>query len=336
MNACTPTPEPGSNPTLPLAELLPLPAEFAPIDSNNIHLPADHQAHEQYRLDVWTILAWLQDKQQQPYTLQFTILRIGLQSEPPVRKSNWAVQQLYGAELKLFSGSELILQQQKLSRSGLGLAGTDTQKIWLDDWQLAYPEPGAGIRLKTAALVLQLNWQASAAAQPVTVFPGIPQSPVGYIQAPLPVTGRLQLDKLMLNVNGQGWFEHVWGNGLPMGRGQLGLVQIRALLKDDHWLHCAQLQRRIGGGTALGGCTRFDGQTAQTYDRRAVVLSPQGSTRSWQVQFTASGSTMSVQAITKLAAHSLGIYSAAASLYSQWSGKQVTTNAWLELAGWPL
>ena len=316
-----------------------------------------HAAHPAQRIDIWTATLWLQDETGEAYSSQLTMLRLALRPARPdeqgpqqgLAQSLWATQALYSARLSLNSGRQHS-HTERLSRAALGLAGASEQGVWLEQWRMLLPQDKTGTFELYAVgddftLSLRGLNQAVPKPQPLTLVPGLPASPVGYVQTPLPVSGEIEQTGTSRAVNGQVWFDHFWGNGLPLGRGQLGVVHVRALLSNGLALQCLQLRRRNGGGTPIGGCTVFalPGFTSVvptgslSLDRRKVQLNPTTKAGHLPVQWLLESSepalSLRIQA-AHTGADSNSIISRPARVEGIYAGTPVTGQAWLELSGW--
>ena len=303
--------------------------------------PGEHGEHVMQRLDVWSVLLWLQEASQQDtsrrgYTAQLQFVRLGAKPGQVQRASQWAAHSIYWARLRVQNSTGESWQSAHVARAALGLAGADPERVWLGQWRLTPPHSGAEITIESADLALALNYGDSVEPRPLTLLPGFGDvSPVGYVQAPMTVQGQLRLHEQALAVSGQAWFDHIWGNGMPVASGQLGVVRLRAFW-DNAWLDCTQLRRRSGGGTPLGGCTLFDGQTLLSLDRRSVELTPRYALSErmpleWSLRISQIDLELRIAAQREPNAESLIEMPAVVEGHAR--GQAVQGKAWLEVAG---
>ena len=343
--ACVPTErEQNSTTLIRLADYLRLAVlqperHFDKLDNSPLEFPADHGAHPAQRLDVWSALFWLHDSSARDFTAQLVIVRLAGKPGAPQRGSRWATHEIYMGRLSAQNSAGQDWQAERLARGALGLSGADSGRVWLEQWRLAYPRAGAEIHVESAELALQMQWLNTAQPQAITLLPGFSASPLGYAQTPIAVAGQLRLNQQSITVTGQAWFDHVWGNGLPLASGQLGVVRLRALLDDGTWLDCMQLRRRNGGGTPLGGCTLYNGETTLNLDRRAVNLSPRYALSErlpleWTLRI--SQADLSLRVYVQGEPEAIPLIALPALIEGYIQGRTIQGKAWLELGGFEL
>lgn len=89
--------------------------------------PQDYGPHSAYQREQWQIKTL--DDCPTPFSL--TIERVSVLSEdfPQVRSSAWATRSILTADL-----TQGDTRSTRASRAVLGLAGTDEQQVWVEDW----------------------------------------------------------------------------------------------------------------------------------------------------------------------------------------------------------
>ncbi|SDW36868.1 lipocalin-like domain-containing protein [Thiocapsa roseopersicina] len=252
-----------------------------------VRFPADHGAHPDYRGELWNLFGQLNDTQGGRYDFQFSLTRVALAANPPVRASEWAANAIYRGRLTLTrAGEPGVRSAERLTRAALGLAGAGSQPIsvWIEDWSLSHPDGQPELpRMRLVAdgegpaLTLDL-----IAGKPPIPFAdlGLLGGDVGglglqaYLLPRMAATGTVTLDGEPRSVEGQVWLDHAWGT-LPSGGGQVGLNRFAIQLDRDRELVCVQLRREDGTGTRIPACALIlaDGQV-QSFRRREIRLEP--------------------------------------------------------------
>jgi len=341
LSACGP-PEPEPSSGLNLLALLQPSGAFRQPTVLDLNDPGLHGAHPEQRIDLWTATIWLQDTKGQDYSGQLAIVRFGLTSDEAVseRRSQWAAQELYSARFSLGDETQS-WQAERIARAALGLAGAEAQGVWLEQWRLSLPRRDNPTVLLSVEFqdsrMLQLTGQTHAAPQALELAPGLPASPLGYVLPPIAVEGRLMIADESRPVSGQIWLDHVWGNGLPLGRGQLGLLQLRISLDNGLRLHCLQLRRRDGSGTPIGGCNVFGplSNNTQVLDRRALQLQPQQDLMQWTLDSEHAALSLRIRA-TDMAGGGFAGSAHSAVVEGTYQANTVRGRAWLELSGFAI
>ncbi len=268
------SPEPSPSVALPLAALQSVAARFPEPDPETLRWPADHAAHPTQFAEVWLFAGLLETTGGERYGFQLALFRLGLEAEPPVRRSAWATSQLYRGHLIISSTSGLLHASERYSRAALGLSGSDPEpaRVWLEDWQVVFDWPHA-IRVQAGerdhGLALDLAPQIS---EPLPLAgPGYR----GYWLPALRVDGELILPSGPVPVTGHALLDRLWGRSLPLGAGQLAQSRLWLALADGRAVRCSRLQRRSGGGTPLGEClVRERDGVVRRFDRRELDFAP--------------------------------------------------------------
>ena len=345
LSACKDLPPVASQPSgLNVLEFLPPLAGFQQVDEVELDTPDLHDAHPAQRVELWASTFWLQDETGQLVSGQLAILRLALaaeHSEDSARRSHWVTQQLYSAKLSLTYATQQ-WQAERTARAALGLAGASQRGVWLEQWRLGFPQKSEPFQLHAKAddFALSLSGKAPLEPQQLTLLPGLTNSPLGYVQAPIAATGVLNIENVDHSVSGQLWFDHVWGNGLPVGRGQLGLVQLRVLLNNGIHLQCLQLRRRSGGGVPIGGCTVFNlAVEGISLDRHSLQLHPlpavtqSGLPLHWLLESTVLQLSLKIKAETAAGTGNRFTSAQPATVEGTYADNEVSGQAWLELSG---
>lgn len=89
--------------------------------------PQDYGSHPTYQREQWQF----QTLNDCPTPFSLTIERVSVLSEdfPQVRSSAWATRSILTADL-----TQGDIQSSRASRAVIGLAGTDEQQVWVEDW----------------------------------------------------------------------------------------------------------------------------------------------------------------------------------------------------------
>lgn len=185
-----------------------------------VGVPQDLGSHPDYRLEWWYLTANLQGPGGEPFGLQWTLFRLGLQPGGSPG-TGWKQDELWLAHAAL-SRPGAHRFAAKAGRGGTGQAGVTTQPFaaWIDDWQLVASADdslalqaqadGFGYRLQLkptqpAVLHGERGFSAKSAAGGGSMYFSYPA---------LAIQGEVELDGQRFAVTGQGWFDREWTSQL--------------------------------------------------------------------------------------------------------------------------
>jgi predicted secreted hydrolase len=199
------------------------------ISPREFRFPADHGAHEDYRIEWWYYTGNLETRTGRRFGYQLTFFRTGVQKQPE-NPSRWAVRDLYTAH---FAISDIQQEQhhfwQRNRRAGIDQAGAETSRlyVWNGDWkaelrgdthELAASGGDCCIRLELRPikpLVLHGDGGLSRKGK-------LEGNASYYYSFPrLDTSGTITVDGIDHEVRGNSWMDHEFSTSL-LEEGQLG------------------------------------------------------------------------------------------------------------------
>lgn len=252
--------------------------------------PADHGPHQDYRSEWWYLTGQLQDRDGEEFGFQLTFFRHALAPGEPAVKSPWASNQYWMAHAALSDiAGKRHLQDQRLSRGALGLAGAMAKpwQVWVEDWNLgAGGEDGnwqldAGTRDFSLALNLLPRkapvLHGDAGLSRKSLKPG--NASWYYSMTRIDVTGNLDYQGRARSVKGQAWLDREWSTS-ALDADQSGWDWLAIQFDAGGELMYYRLRDAAGGTHAASAGTRVDSQGEITrLDDTSIVMEP---IRFWQ------------------------------------------------------
>jgi predicted secreted hydrolase len=251
--------------------------------------PADHGPHPEFRSEWWYVTGQLRAGERR-FGYQFTIFRQALAPAAPPRPSAWASRQVYLGHLAVSDiGAGRFDSFERVAREGLGLGGAQAVplRVWVEDWSLEREGQVDGLfplRLRaradnegrTVTLSLSLEpgrgpvLQGDAGLSAKGPEPG--NASYYYSMTRLPTRGRLTLDGVAFDVEGQSWLDREWSTS-ALGPELEGWDWLALHLLDGRDVMVYRLRRRDGTPVAQSRATIIaaDGQT-RVFD--AFTLTP--------------------------------------------------------------
>ncbi|MDF0650379.1 MAG: lipocalin-like domain-containing protein [Nitrospira sp.] len=240
------------------------------------NFPRDHGSHPTYRTEWWYYTGHLQSKNGRSFGFELTFFRRAVPpDEIKTLPSKWSINQLYLAHFAVtdITGKRFHFSE-KLSREGLGKAGTDESRlhVWIDDWRAeASTEPSAshilvahdethtlGLTLKPAKPLV-----AHGAAGISRKGKDVGQASHYYSFTRLATSGKLTIDGESFDVTGISWMDHEFGSA-DLGADQVGWDWFSIQLEDDTEFMLYRMRRKDGSSDLASSGT---------------AVSPDGSTR---------------------------------------------------------
>lgn len=187
--------------------------------------PRDHAAHPEYKNEWWYFTGNLTADDGQRFGYQVTFFRIALTPNPPLRRSNWATNQIWmahAAVTHLDSGRHL--HAERFSRGAVGLAGNTLSPlaVWLDDWRMQANGDTFPWQLKVETEQFSLSLQVTPEKDIVlqgdrglsqkSAEPG--NASYYYSITRMTTTGEIGLDNRLYRVSGSSWLDREWGTSL--------------------------------------------------------------------------------------------------------------------------
>ncbi len=272
----------------------------ASLSRRNLVFPADHGAHPQQQIEWWYVTGHLTSKPvadptpvdpgaQPHYGFQVTFFR-SRTSVDPRHPSRFAASQLLFAHAALTDlRGKRLLHDQRISRTGFGLAEFDASdtRLTLKDWaltrsagagpagsrysaQVRCPGPGFAFNLQfetTQAVLLQGDdgWSRKG-PQPA-------QASQYYSQPQLTAAGTVTLGDRAQIVSGRAWLDHEWSDAL-LDAQAVGWDWIGMNLHDGSALTAFRLRRADGSALYAGGSLRRSGGRPRNYAASEVQFKP--------------------------------------------------------------
>ncbi len=270
------------------------------LSKRNLVFPADHGAHPEQQIEWWYVTGHLtgqsaadrtpHDQAVQPnYGFQVTFFRSRTAVDPR-HPSRFAASQLLFAHAALTDlRSKRLLHDQRISRTGFGLAEFDASdtRLTLKDWaltrragagpagsrysaQVRCPGPGFAFNLQfetTQAVLLQGDdgWSRKG-PQPA-------QASQYYSQPQLTASGTVTLGDRAQTVSGRAWLDHEWSDAL-LDAQAVGWDWIGMNLHDGSALTAFRLRRADGSALYAGGSLRRPGGLPRAYAASEVQFKP--------------------------------------------------------------
>ncbi len=182
-----------------------------------LEFPADHALHPGYRNEWWYFTGSLEGPDG-PVGFQFTLFRFAL-DPGPTPDSDWAAEAIWMAHLAVSDGAgERFYQAERFARDAIGLAGAETDRWWLRDWQVLATEDGWRLKADAGDFAVDLDM--------AQLKPFVLQGDAGYSQkgpesgnasryysaTRLATDGRIRLGDRWHSVTGNAWLDREWGS----------------------------------------------------------------------------------------------------------------------------
>ncbi len=229
--------------------------------------PADHGAHDDFRIEWWYLTATLTGPDGTPYGAQWTLFRTAL---APGEAAGWSSPQLWMGHAAVTT-PETHLVAETLARGGIGQAGVtaDPFAAWIDDWQMV-GRAAAGQDVLSALDLTAEGADFSFALALDATGPLVPQGDGGYSvksaagQASMyysqpfyTVAGNITVKGAEIPVTGQAWLDREWSSQ-PLAADQTGWDWFSLMFDDGARLMGFRL-RDGGAGFTSGTWIAPDG-----------------------------------------------------------------------------
>ena len=241
----------------------------AAISPRAFAFPADHGAHEDYRIEWWYYTGNLEAEDGSRFGYQLTFFRTGLNKETN-NPSKWAVRDLYTAHFAISDlGSRQHYCFQRNSRRGTGQAGAEVghYAVWNGDWK-AWMD-GENHRLQAGESETRIDLTLSPKKSLVLHGDnGLSQkgSMVGnashyYSFTRLLTEGTIRIDGVDFRIQGSSWMDHEFSTSF-LEPGQLGWDWFSIQLDNGIDLMLYRMRRKDGTTDPFssGSVVRKDGQ----------------------------------------------------------------------------
>jgi predicted secreted hydrolase len=236
-----------------------------------LHFPADHGAHPDFRTEWWYLTGWLKDDTGHQRGFQITFFRTRTNSDEN-NPSRFAPRQIIFAHAALSDPAiGHLLHDQRVARAGFGLAeaATGDTNIVLESWRLARSPDGvfhARIAAKDFALDLDFTPGEPILLEGENGYSRKGPNPADasyYYSLPhLAVSGAVTEGQRKLRVTGSGWLDREWSSAYldPMAVGWDWV----GLNLDDGGALMSFRMRDASGKTLWAGGTMRDAKGAIT------------------------------------------------------------------------
>ena len=274
--------------------------------------PADHGAHNGYRIEWWYVTANLSDQQGRAWGAQWTLFRSALR--PGAEQAGWDSPNLWMGHAALTSpfGHQY---GETLARGGIGQAGVRAQpfRAWIDAWSL-HSSAGSGLeQLQMQAAGKDFGYKLRLVSDGPLVLHGAQgyseksgqgQASYYYSQPFYRVSGEVERDGQRYPVSGQAWLDREWSSQ-PLAADQLGWDWFSLHLDGGAKLMLFQVRQADGQHYRAGTWISAEGR-AEPLRAEQIQLSAQAWTRQpqghqvptgWRVRVAEHGVDVAVEAL---------------------------------------
>ncbi len=205
-------------------------AAYAQVERGRpLQFPADHGAHDGYRIEWWYVTANLTDEQGRDWGVQWTLFRSAMR--PGVEKAGWDSPNLWMGHAAL-TGPFGHQYAEKLARGGIGQAGVVAQpfEAWIDDWSLHSTAGGGLENLQVQAAGAGFGYRLKLVSDGPLVLhgengysekSGQGQASYYYSQPFYRVSGEINQHGERYQVTGSAWLDREWSSQ-PLAATQQG------------------------------------------------------------------------------------------------------------------
>lgn len=243
--------------------------------------PADHGAHDGFRIEWWYVTANLKDQQGNEFGVQWTLFRSAL--KPLAEQAGWANQTIWLGHAAVTS-STVHHAAERYARGGVGQAGVRLApfEAWIDDWRFASQAQDPLSDLQLSARDNDFAYQLHLTASRPLVLQGDKgfsqkseegQASYYYSQPFFQASGTLQIDGQSYNVSGPAWLDREWSSQ-PLTANQTGWDWFSLHLDSGEHVMLYRMRQKDGAPYLTGTWISADGQT-QTLGSSQIQLTPQ-------------------------------------------------------------
>lgn len=188
--------------------------------------PRDYGPHPAYKNEWWYFTGNLNTKNGRHFGYEFTLFRIGLKPGKSTKKSGWAANEFYMANLALTDvRNGKFYDYADYSRPSVGLAGAQANpfKIWIDNWSVkANGSNNKLLSMKAKHNGIALNFNLKELLPPVlegnhglSQKGSKPGNASYYFSIPrLSTQGSIRIGKKTFHVHGLSWMDREWGTSM--------------------------------------------------------------------------------------------------------------------------
>jgi predicted secreted hydrolase len=243
--------------------------------------PADHGAHEGFRIEWWYVTANLKDQQGNEFGVQWTLFRSALKPVP--EQSGWSNQVIWLGHAAVTSASAHHAAE-RYARGGVGQAGVRVAPFdaWIDDWRFSSQAADPLSDLQLSARDRDFAYQLHLTSNRPLVLQGDKgfsrksaegQASYYYSQPFFQANGTLQIDGQTYTVSGPAWLDREWSSQ-PLSANQTGWDWLSLHLDSGEKVMLFRTRQKDGAPYLTGMWIAADGQT-QTLSGEQITLTPQ-------------------------------------------------------------
>lgn len=255
---------------------------FTPVvPGREFSFPADHGAHDGFRIEWWYVTANLKDQQGNEFGVQWTLFRSAL--KPLAEQAGWTDQTIWLGHAAVTS-STVHHAAERYARGGVGQAGVQLApfEAWIDDWRFASQAQDPLSDLQLSARDKDFAYQLHLTSSRPLVLQGDKgfsqkseegQASYYYSQPFFQASGTLQIDGQTYTVSGPAWLDREWSSQ-PLTANQTGWDWFSLHLDSGEHVMLYRMRQKDGAPYLTGTWIAADGQT-QTLRSSQIQLTPQ-------------------------------------------------------------
>lgn len=257
---------------------------FTPVVPGRVFsFPADHGAHDGFRIEWWYVTANLKDQQGNDFGVQWTLFRSALTSAP--ERAGWGNQTIWLGHAAVTSAT-VHHAAERYARGGVGQAGVRLApfEAWIDDWRFASQAQDPLTDLQLSARAPSFAYQLHLTSSRPLVLQGNKgfsqkseegQASYYYSQPFFQASGTVQIDGQTHTVSGPAWLDREWSSQ-PLTANQTGWDWFSLHLDSGEHVMLYRMRQKDGAPYLTGTWISADGQT-QTLHAEQIKLVPQDS-----------------------------------------------------------
>ncbi len=193
-----------------------------PSPDTRFAFPADHGAHNEFRIEWWYVTANLEDEAGNPYGIQWTLFRNALEPHGAESDQAWMAH----AAVSTPNGHRFA---ERFARGDSGQAGVSAEpfEAFIDEWQMIGPNLN-DIRLTAQGSDFHYDLKLDAdgpfilqGEQGFSVKSEAGQASHYYSQPFYQVSGTITLPERVVEVSGRAWLDREWSSQ-PLTETQTG------------------------------------------------------------------------------------------------------------------
>ncbi|UVK86566.1 iron ABC transporter permease [Pseudomonas sp. B21-051] len=243
--------------------------------------PADHGAHDGFRIEWWYVTANLKDQQGHDFGVQWTLFRSAL--KPAAEQPGWANQTIWLGHAAVTSAIAHHAAE-RYARGGVGQAGVNVApfEAWIDDWRFASQAQDPLTDLQLSASDKAFSYQLHLTSSRPLVLQGDNgfsrkseqgQASYYYSQPFFQASGTLHIDGQTYTVSGPAWLDREWSSQ-PLAANQTGWDWFSLHLDSGESLMLFRTRQTDGAPFLTGTWISTDGR-AETLGGEQIRLTPQ-------------------------------------------------------------